>query len=58
MAIDGLDKRYVTVEGNVTVDMLFLDLDFFNRLFVEEGEDIQADLDAGTTLKYKGLAGY
>lgn len=51
-------KTYVTVEGNVTVDMLFLDLDFFNRLFVEEGEDIQADLDAGTTLKYKGLAGY
>lgn len=34
-------KTYVTVQGSVKLDMLFLDMDFFNRLLVEEGTDIE-----------------
>lgn len=51
-------KTYVTVQGSVRVDMLFLDLDFFNRLLVQEGTDIREQVGAVATIPYNGIAGY
>lgn len=51
-------KTYVTVQGSVKLDMLFLDMDFFNRLLVEEGTDIGEEVRAVSTIPYKGIAGY
>ncbi len=51
-------KTYVTVEGCVKVDMLFLNMDFFNRLLIEEGTDIKSQVDAVATIPYNGVAGY
>ena len=48
----------VTVQGNVRVDMLFLDLDFFNRLLAEEGTDIHKQVGATATIKYSGIEEY
>lgn len=51
-------RTYVTVQGSVRVDMLFLDMDFFNRLLVEEGTDIQEQVSSVATIPYNGIAGY
>ena len=51
-------KTYVMVQGSVKLDMLFLDMDFFNRLLVEEGTDIGEEVRAVSTIPYNGLAGY
>lgn len=51
-------KTYVTVQGSVRVDMLFLDMDFFNRLLVDEGTNIQDQVGAVSTIYYQGIAGY
>ena len=51
-------KTYVTVQGCVKVDMLFLNMDFFNRLLAEEGTDIKEQVNAVATIPYNGIGGY
>lgn len=51
-------KTYVAVQGSVKLDMLFLDMDFFNRLLAEEGTDIEEEVSAVSTIHYMGVAGY
>ena len=51
-------KTYVMVQGSVQLDMLFLDMDFFRSLLVEEGTDIEEQISSAATIPYKGLAGY
>lgn len=51
-------RTYVTVKGNAKLDMLFLDLDFFNGMLKEEGTDINEQMGAFSTIKYQGVAGY
>ena len=48
----------MTVKGNAKLDMLFLDLDFFNGMLKEEGTDINEQMGAFSTIKYQGVAGY
>ena len=54
----GEAKTYVSVQGSVKLDMLFLDMDFFNSLLKEDGADMEQQLDAVSTIQYKGVAGY
>ena len=51
-------KTYVSVQGTVKLDMLFLDMDFFNRLLADEGTDVEEQLKAASTIEYKSMAGY
>lgn len=53
---------YVHVDATVSLDMLFLDMEFFNRMITDDsGEggtvDIESDL-SGTKIKYSGFLGY
>lgn len=55
-------RTYVQIEATVHLDMLFLDMDFFNRMIVDENSpngkvDVESDL-AGTKIKYSGFLGY
>lgn len=43
-------RTYVIVQGSVRVDILFLDLDFFNRLLVEAGTDIEEQISSMATI--------
>lgn len=54
----GEAKTYVSVQGSVKLDMLFLDMDFFNNLLKEDGADMGQQMDAVSTIQYKGVAGY
>ena len=51
---------YVTINADAKLHMLFLNMDFFARLFeTEDGQtDIEGDFTPAATIKYKGLAGY
>ncbi len=51
-------KTYVSVEADVSLDMLLLDMEFFNRMLGDDSVTVQSEMDAGTTLHYKGVAGY
>lgn len=53
---------YVQVSATAHLDMLFLDMDFFNRMITDEGTadgklDVESNL-AGTKIKYSGFLGY
>lgn len=53
---------YVHVDATVSLDMLFLDMEFFNRMITDDsGEggtvDVESDL-SGTKIKYSGFLGY
>lgn len=51
-------KTYVAVQGNVKVEMLFLNMDFFNRLFVEDGVDVGEQVNAASSIQYNSVSGY
>lgn len=53
---------YVQVSATAHLDMLFLDMDFFNRMVTDDSTadgnlDVESDL-AGTKIKYSGFLGY
>lgn len=51
-------KTYVAMQGDIRVEMLFLDMDFFNRLFVEDGVDVGEQVNAASTIQYNSVSGY
>lgn len=51
-------KTYVSVEGNVKLDMLLLDMDFFSRMLGEDSTTVTEQTEAVSTIRYKGIAGY
>ena len=49
---------YVTISADVSLDMLFLDMDFFKNVVSDDGTEVESDFDSSATIKYKGLLGY
>ena len=49
---------YVTVGTSVKTDMLFMKMDFFNRLVLDPAVDADTQIKGVSTLQYHGLGGY
>ena len=49
---------YVTVGTSVKTDMLFMKMDFFNRLVLDPTVDADTQIKGVSTLQYHGLGGY
>ena len=51
-------STYVTVGTSVKTDMLFMKMDFFNRLVLDPAVDADTQIKGVSTLQYHGLGGY
>lgn len=51
-------KTYVCVGTKAKVNMLLLDLDFFNRFLVSDGENIDDTIKGVSTMEYRTVGGY
>ena len=49
---------YVTVGTSVKTDMLFMKMDFFNRLVLDPAVDADTQIKGVSTLQYHGVGGY
>ena len=49
---------YVTVGTSVKTDMLFMKMDFFNRLVLDPAADADTQINGVSTLQYHGVGGY
>lgn len=49
---------YVTINAEVSLDMLFIDMDFFRNVVSDSDTTVESDFDSSATIKYKGLLGY
>ena len=51
-------STYVTVGTSVKTDMLFMKMDFFNRLVLDPTVDADTQIKGVSTLEYHGVGGY
>ena len=51
-------KTYISMEGSVKLDMLFLNMDFFANVMSDGQTQVEGQLTPAATIKYKGLYGY
>jgi hypothetical protein len=49
---------YVSLDAEVKLDMLFLNMDFFTQILDDGETDVEGDLESTATIHYKGLSGY
>lgn len=49
---------YVSVKANAKLDMLFLNMNFFQRVVSDDETQVEGDLTPNAEIKYNGLLGY
>ena len=52
-----IKKGAVSIETSVDLDMLLMDMEFFNKMLGDE-TTVEDGLKAASGIHYKGLAGY
>ncbi len=51
-------KTYISINANVKLNMLFMNMDFFTRVFDDNDTEVEGQLTPAAEIKYKGLYGY
>ena len=51
-------KCFAPISAEAKLNMLFLNMDFFNSMFAGEGVSVEEQLSKGATIKYSNFYGY
>ena len=49
---------YLSMEAEVDLDYLLMDIGFFNRFLIDESGTLDSSINEGSKIKYKGISGY
>ena len=51
-------RTYVAISGTIDLDLLLLDISYFNEMFKKIDDDMETSMDKYGKIKYFGLQGY
>ncbi len=51
-------KTYVSIHAETELDMLFMNMDFFTDILLDDDTDVSGQLTPAATIEYNGLFGY